>query len=870
MLFREITSRLRHMLGRQSFDASLEEELRLHIESRVEDLIAGGMDRREAVLQARREFGPAARAAEESRDAWRWRWLEDLLRDLRHAARTLRRDRGFAATAVLSLALGIGVNTTIFSLTAEFLFSQPSVRDPGTLVNAEIGGASHILLREYRLVRDAEVFDGLAGVNEIQEANWRTGDTSVRLFVSRVTDNFFEVTGVPVELGRPIRNGEQGVAVVAHGFWQSRLGGDPKVLGRTLLLDGQPHTIIGVLPAMHRTLTGFGYAPDIYLPVANEFTRVALYGRLPRGGTRQAALARLQSAAAELDRIYPAGKNKWTEGVSVNSLVGVERLNRGFLRSVSAFFGLLMAVVALLLLIACANVASLLLARGSTRVQEFAIRMSIGAGRGRLVRQMLAESLLLSLAGTVAGLAVNWVLTRGMNTAVLPMPLPVRLSISPDARLLTYAALVAVGSALVAGLLPAFKSTRSGTSTLLKRDEHQVSGRRANLRNGLVAGQLAVSVLVLIMAALSVRNLIASSRLDPGFDIRHTVWAQMRLVPGPYSDSKKLRAAATSILDRIRALPGVAAASVVAFVPLNDHFAGGGGLIFTDDEARGIRVQQSWNGVGPEYFKTMGIDILSGREFDSRDREGAPRVLILNEALSQRLFGYSNPVGRRIRLGSETGDVRTVIGVARNSKYSSIGEKDRPAIYEPYFQLASTRPALQFLVKADRSAEALLRPLNGELLDMDPTSSVEVKLMSRATDFALLPSRAGAALLGSIGSLGLLLASVGLYGVLVYSVGRRTREIGLRVALGARSGDVVRLVLTEGAWVLGIGLAAGTFLALFVTRPLAIFLVPGLQPSDPLTYGIVAAVLVTVGFVASLTPALRALRIDPMMALHYE
>ena len=792
--------------------------------------------------------------------------FEDLFRDLRHALRTVRRDRAFTAIAVISLALGIGVNTTIFSLTAEFLFSKPSVRDAATLVNAQVGGNSHVPMREYKFVRDSQVFAGLAGAVDMQEANWRNGDLTRRLFVSRVTENFFEVTGLSVSLGRPFGKGEQLVAVISHPFWQSRLNGDPGVLGKTVVLDGKAHTIVGVLPRVHRTLTGFGYLPDMYLPVASESTYVAMFGRLPAGVSRAAVLGRLRSTAAELDKVYPDGNHKWVDEVSVNSLVGVERLRQGFMRSVSAFFGVLMAVVALLLLIACANVAGLLLARGSLRVQEFAIRMSIGAGRGRLIRQVLAETLLLALMGTAVGLALNYFLTRLFNQAVLPMPFPMTLSIEPDSRLLLYASIVACVTTLVAGLLPAVKSTGLAAGTMLKRDEHQVSGHRARVRNALVTVQLAVSVLVLIMAALSVRNLIEAARLDPGFDVRQTIWAQVRLVPENYPNAEKIRSTVRATVDRIRAVPGVDNASIVTFVPLNDHFASRT-LIFSSDEMQPTRIEHSWNAIGPGYFKTMGIQILAGREFDEQDRSGGASVVILNEAFARRMFGNAAAVGRRIRLDAAE---LTVVGVARNSKYSTLAERERAAMYQPYLQAGRARATLQFMVKAKGAPESLLTPLNAAFLELDPSSAVELKPMSNAMGFALLPSRMGALILGTVGSLGLLLASVGLYGVLAYSISRRTREIGLRVALGAERHQVLRLVLGEAARIIFVGLFVGTFAAIFVTRPLARFLVPGLSASDPATYVTVALVLSVVGCLASATPVLRALRIDPMAALRHE
>lgn len=860
-------NKLSHWRGREAFDESLQEELRLHIEERSAELVQQGMTENDARAQAARELGSTARLAEESRDAWRWMWLEDLARDLRHATRGLLKDRGFAAAAVLSLGLGIGVNTAMFSITAEFLFSQPTVRDPGTLMLAQIGRSNAVSMREWRFLRDARVFDELAGANPMQEVNWRTGDTSLRLFVTRVTENYFDVTDVPVALGRPIGEGERGAVLISHRFWHSRLSGDPQVLGRTLTLDGRAYSIVGVLPRVHRTLTGFGYVPDLYMTIPGDAGMVALYGRSARDG-RAAMIEKLKVAAAELDRMYPDGENARAASVRVTSLTGVERLSERVVLWTSAFFALLLVVSGLLLLIACANVASLLLARSAARTQEFAIRMSIGAGRGRLVRQLLAESLFLSLLGTAAGLLLNYTVTRAVNWIPLTLPFPVQLSIEPDLRLLAYAVCIAVATALLVGILPALKSTNPGA--LLKRDEHQVSGPRANLRALLVSGQIAVSVVTMILAALSVRNLLEATRLSPGFDLNRTVWAQVRLVPENYGSVAKVRALAAAAVERLSGLPGVESATVASFVPLNDHFLSRRLEAFADSLPEGKRIEHWWNAIGPDYLRTMGIGLVAGREFTIADREEGARVAIVNEAFAREAFGSASPVGQRLRFGRDDKSDRLVVGVSRNSKYSSIGERDRPAVYEPFHQVAGGRTSLNFLVRTAGSPDMVVRAVNAAILDLDPTAAAEIRPMSRATAFALLPSRLGAGMLGTIGLLGLALASVGLYGVMAYSVSRRTREIGLRVALGASPGGVVRLVMLEVAWVLGGGLVIGVGLAVAIAKPLVRFLVPGLQPTDSVAYGTVVFVLIGVGLVAGFVPALRALRIDAMSALRYE
>jgi putative ABC transport system permease protein len=867
----ELKNKLRHLGHHSHFDESLADEIQSHIEMRADELVAGGMTRKEALSMARREFGSTGRLAEESRDAWRWNWLEDLARDLRYALRALRRDRSLALTAILSLALGIGVNTTIFSVATEFLFKPPSVRDADSMVHAEIGGYGSVGLREYRFLQDAVVFEGLAGYDENAEVNWRSGETSERLFGTRVSANFFDVTGMPVAFGRPIASKERDVVLVSHHFWKTSLNADVNVLGRVLILDGQQHTVVGVLPQGHQTLTGFAFAPDLYLPIesnSGNSARVALYGRLPDGATPQTIAAKLQSACVQLDQTYPDGEHKWATNIRVSRLTGIERLVQGNsgLQAFSAFFAMLMFVVSLLLMIACANVASLLLARAAGRAREFAVRLSIGASRGRLVRQLLAESSLLALLGTTAGLGLNLLLTNLLNNVVLPLPVPIRLAIRPDWHLLAYAAIVAVASALMAGLLPALAATRAATNEALKSGEHQVSGYKARLRNALVVGQLAVSVIVLVTAALFVRNLLRSTSMDPGFDLQNTTWAQVRPVPEINSaELKKLTLIRTS-LDAIRALPGVESASFTQVVPLNDDETNNGSVA-GDTRAESMQVRYFKFAVSSDYFKTMNIPILAGRDFEDSDRAGSPAVVIINESLAHRVFDSVSSVGHTMRF--DTGPV-TVVGVARNSKYFTLGEDDSAAIYEPYLQRGANRANLNFVVRSRIPPAALSKPLGRALLAIDPAAAVEVKPMTQATGFALLPSRAGACLLGVIGALGLTLASIGLYGVLSYSVSRRIGEIGLRIALGAQPGDVLKLVLREGAWMLGIGTAIGIFIAAFITRPLALFLIPGLKPSDPLTYVVVVAVLIAVGFLASVKPAFHALQADPATALRYE
>jgi predicted permease len=854
--------RLMYLFQRKRFNAEVEDEIQFHLEMAAAE---------QGEARARREFGSTVRMREDTRSAWQIRWLEDLVSDLRYAARALRRNPGFAAAAIFSLALGIGANTTIFSLTVEFLFSQPSCRDAERLIEMRIGGNSHAYMPHYRFLRDAHLFDGLAGSREEAESNWRFGNVTYRLQVMQVTDNFFHVVGVPVAMGRPIEPGDRDVVVLSDRFWRVRLGADPNVVGKTLIIDARPYTVSGVLPRNHRTVVGFGFAPELYLPVSRESDIVALIARLPQGMSVQGAYARLISACKQLDKVYPqgwGGNSSWSINTEVTPLVGWERLKSLNIAFLTAFFGILMVVVGLVLLIACANVSSLLLARASARRQEIAIRLAIGAARGRIVRQLLTESLLLTLLGTCAGLILNLGLTGFMNRVQLPLPLPVQLLIQPDWRLLLYAIAVATGSALVAGLMPALRATGGGVSTALKLGERQVGGRWT-LRNALVVGQLAVSVVPLATGLLFVRNMTKSMSMNPGFDCEHAVWAQMRVVPEKYTTVEQTRSLIRSALNELHGLAGIEAASVAHVVPFNANSVWSP-EIRTDLSDQPIPVRFHFNSVGPDYFATMGIPILKGREFLPSDRKGAPAVVVLNENLSRTLFGDRNPVGHTFRYSGPTPSAPvTVGGVAKNSKYMTLGEDDALALYAPYFQEESVLTNLQFLVRAPRP-RGVVKEIAQTLGRLDSSAAVEVKPMRDAMGFAFLPSRVGAVLLGSMGMLALALASIGLYGVMSYSVARRTREIGLRVALGADRGAVLRMVARESLALLAIGVSIGLSVAVFATRPLAMFLVPELSVSDPMTFLAVVAVLAAVACVATLGPAVRALHVDPMTALRYE
>lgn len=866
---RELWLRLRWLAGRSRFHSELADEMQFHIERRAEELEEGGVSHVEAIARASREFGSRLKVAEDTSGAWQFRWLEEIFSDLCYAGRAFRRNPGFALTAIFCLALGIGANTTIFSITSSFLFSQPSCRDSASMIAIWEGGNSGSSVSDYRFLRDAHIFNGLAGIDVEREVNWRDGDRTSRFYAGMVTDDFFTTLECPFLLGRGIAPGETTTAVLSDRVWRGKFGEDPAILGRKLILDGRVYSIAGVLPANHRSVAGFSISPDIYIPVADDDDDVQFYARMPKGMTIPIARARLRSVFEQLDRIHPKDGWKRTNQLRVMGVTGFDVLNQEMPGQVTAFFAMLMIVVGLVLLIACTNVAGLLLARASSRSQEIAIRLSLGASRRRIVRHLLAESFLLSLLGLVAGLAIDLTCAKELNDLTLPVPLPIHLVVSPDWRLLWYSLCTVLVSALVCGLLPAVKAAGRDVNLALKRGERRIA-RRWNLRSVLVVGQLAVSIVLLATGFLFVHNLLRAASMNPGFDIRHTIWAYMRLVPDEYKDpdETKQMLVVRSALEQLRALPGVESAAITRRVPLNDNCVTGTRLR-TDLFSTPVPVQYECNNVGPDYFRTIGIPIQRGREFNAADRKGSQPVAIVNEAFAHAVFGNTDPVGHTITTDFTDDKTKLIVGVAKDSKYFTLSEKQRLAVYEPYF--AYGEPInLHFLIHTAGSPAAYVKPITDLLGRLDSTAAIETKPMSRALGVALLPSQVGAAMLGAMGILGLTLAAIGLYGVLLYSVSRRTREIGLRVALGATPSDVLRLIARHSLVLVGSGMIIGLALAFFAMQPLALFLVPGLSTLDSTAFLGVVGVLGAVALLATLPPAIRALRVDPMVALRYE
>ena len=807
-------------------------------------------------------LGNTAFLAEQGYDLWRFTFVENLWRDLVYAARGLRRSPAMVLTALLSLGLGIGVNAAMFSLGMEFLFSQPSVRDPASLVYVRLGGSSHSAPPVLDFLASSGLFADVAGENDEVFVNYNDGAATRPVFGAFTTKNFFTALGVPLLHGRGIAPDDPNqVVVLSYRFWQRQLAGDPAVVGRSLNLDGRWCTVVGVLPEHHRTLIGFGYSPDVYLPRYLDSTILAIYARLKPGMPISAARAGLVTVARRMDAKMP-GRYKYAEGLRVSPIAGFARLSsEPEMLAVGAFFLALLAVTGLVLLIACVNVASLLLARASTRRREIAIRLAIGAGRGRLLQQSLAESLLLSLLGAAAGLALAQVTAASLARVELPLPLPIHLQVQPDWRLAAYGAVLATLTALACGLLPAWHSVKESIAPALHRES------RMRLRRTLEGVQIAISVVVLATGLLFLRNLLRSSAISPGFDVRHTIRANVYMPPVGYSDPPRKAAYIGRVLESLAALPGIESVAAARIVPFNGGTRFASSITFADNHQR-AHAFFFWNAVTPGFFRTMGIPIVEGRDFLASDR--GEHVVVVNPAFVQRYLGRRQPLGT-VLLWGENGDIPyRIVGVAQGTKTFTVGEEPQPQLYEPLAQIANDRQELEFVLRSAIPPALQLEAVRSTLHRIEPMAGSQVAPMYASIGLAFLPSQVGALLMGSTGILGLLLATVGLYGVMAYSVARRTREIGVRMAIGANRRQIARMVFRESAGVTVAGTAAGLLVALFLLRPLAMFLVAGLRPADPLSLAGVAALMLVTGLAAVWAPVWRAVQVDPSTTLREE
>jgi len=811
-----------------------------------------------------------------------------ILQDIRYGLRMIAKAPGFTLLATLALALGICANTTIFSfINGLILRPLTGVRDPDRLVavftsdysSGLYGGSSY---PDYVDLRDqADVLANLAAFDQtVLNASGESEAQRLRGFV--VTGNYFDVLGVRAQLGRTLQPSDDLRAdavpvVISDSLWQRRFSADPTIAGKTLKLNDNLYTIVGVTEPSFRGLQ-LGLPPEFWLPTtaSSELTRgrrddrgIQLVGRLKPGVSLAQAQTQLTTISARLAQSYPETNRGTIERPNEPRPMTVVRESRVgpeaeiAIKRVSL---LLFAVVGLVLLIACANVANLLLARASARRREIAVRLALGASRGRLIRQLLTESFLLASLGGVAGLlATQW------TVRLLPQFFPANdangLDLSVDWRVLVFTLGVSLLTGLLFGLAPALQATRLNLLPALKAEAsgYGPRQRRIALRDVLVIAQLAMSLILLVSAGLFVRSLRQALTFDPGFATDNLLTASLE-ARGARLNEQQGQQFFQQTLGRVSSLPGVQSATLSMVVPLS---GGGNRRMIT---LEGYQPQPNedtelnTNTIGPNYFSTMGIPIVAGRDFDKQDREGGPLVVIVNEELARRYYG-GNAVGKRLQIGSNVPS-REIVGVARTARYRNLREQPLPFIYIPFSQ--EYQSGMTLLVRTKGDPEAVVGSLQNEMRALNKDVPLfSVQTMSERIGGQLAADRMIAVLLSVFGSGALLLAAIGIYGVMGYAVAQRTHEIGIRLALGAEQRDILRLIVGQGMVLIAIGAGIGLAMALAATQVLKSLLF-GVSATDPLTFASVIVVLVGVALLACYLPARRATKVDPLEALRYE
>ena len=860
----------------------LEEEIRSHLRMEEQENLEGGMSPEEARYAALRRFGNVTLAQERSREMWGWDSVETLWQDVRYGLRQLRRSPGFTAVAVLTLALGIGANTAVFSvLNGLFLRALP-VPEPERLVtfsDTNFSWADYVAWRD-----EGKSFASLSASYAFPfTANLNSTRPPQHIYGGLVTGNFLTTLGIKPVLGRGFLPDEdqisspKAVVILSYQFWRTRFGGDPEILGKTIRLNNARYTVVGVMPSDLRTVD-IGVAPDLWAPMAtmpqldipeaqaHPFTNPDeegfwIFGRLKRGVPRR-------EAQAEVNVIYD--RLRQAAGKKEKRLVALETagvLPGEFGRMFLGVSSVVMVVAGLVLLIACVNIANLLLARGTSRRREIAIRLAIGAGRGRVIRQLMIGNLILAFLGAAAGLLLALIATKAVARVDLPLDWPIVLNFAPDLRVLLATAGIAVVTSLMFGLAPAARCTRLDVNASLKDGDTTSTGFSTQwTRNGLVVVQVAVSVVVVVTAVLFLHSLWNGFSIDLGFRPENLLIVRLDTTAQGYS---KERSALffQQLEERVSALPGVRSASIVAPLPLGIYSSGSQvsvpGTSRTVDANRHV--------VGPRFFETMGIPILRGRSF--RDiPASSPPVAIVNRVLAERLFPKEDPVGQHVHWWNKAYEIA---GVAGDAKSKTIGEALTPCLY----QLAAQNEAdlellssvgISLVVRTAGKPKALASVVQKEVERLDPTLPVYgVETMEDQVGKSLVLARLAVSFLGVFGFLALTLAVVGLYGLMSYSAAARTREIAIRIALGASAHRTLALLARQGLTVVGVGLLAGLAASLAVGR-LVSSLLYGVGNIDPITFISVPVVLAAVAGVAILLPARRATKIDPMVALRYE
>jgi predicted permease len=812
--------------------------------------------------------------------------MTTLLQDLRYAGRVLRKSPLFTGVAILTLALGIGLNTAVFSAVDSMLLRPlPGVPDASRLVQLfrtwpgyPYGATSPGFYFDMR-ARSADVFSGIA-VWDFAPLNLAAGGRTERIVAQMVSANFFATLGIRAERGRTFtpdedsKPGAHPIAVLSHAGWQSVFGGDPQIVGRTVLLNGHRYTIVGVAPPAFRGPVSI-VVPVLWVPLMqiaeidpsrerhledrnNNYLNVV--ARLQPGVTIQRAQDRMKAIVNELRELYPNDYKDAGVLLLSQSEAGIHPRFHG---TEVALSSVVMAVVVLLLLIACVNVANLFLARARDRGREMAVRLSLGASRGRLVRQLLTESLVFSLLAGAAGLLVGWGVIALVNRIRLPIDFPFDPDLRLNATVLLFTLATALVTGMLFGLVPALQATRPSLVPALK-GEAAAGGSRSRMSRPLVVAQVALSLVLLVCSGLFVRNLRAATTLDKGFTSDNLLLAGLDPAMNGYNHAR-VDEVYRRLLARLREMPGVKAVALAEQVILGLGNSDTGIEVPGYTPAKNESMNVAYNVVTPDYFAALNMKLLRGREFSASDDSSSARVLIVNQRFVDRFMPGQDVVGKRVRVGGED---RTIVGVAATAKYHSLGEAPISYMYFPLSQNWHASLAIHIRTTGDPAAFA--PRLRAEVAALDPDLPLsDVRTMSNFLGIALFPARIVGAVLGVFGFLGLVLAAVGVYGVMSYSVSQRTREIGIRMAVGAAREQVVRLVMRQGMQLVVIGTVIGIAGALLAARFLRGILY-GSSTIDAVAFTTVPLVLLSVAMLAIWIPARRAASVDPMKALRSE
>jgi putative ABC transport system permease protein len=887
-VFSDLFFRLRSLFRHDTVEQEMNDELRFHFEQQVDKLMQSGMSKDEATRQARFKFGGEEKVREECREARGVRTVEMLFQDLHYGARKLLKDPSFTLVAVFTLALGMGATAAIFSVVDAVLLHPLPFRDPSRLVVVwenfltlhhphNVAAPANFLDWE----NQNTVFDGMTAMADAHANLTGSGDPR-QIVVGNVTPGFMSVVGISPILGSGFnpdnwKEGNDDVVLLDYGFWNERFGGDPAIVGKTIELNGKPVVVVGIAPKdftlfiKDGTLTGS--RPQMWSPWAvpkdwgDRKQGVGRYltvlARMKPGVTIAQAQEQMSTIASRLQQEYPLTNAHW--GATVVPIR--EQLSGDLRPALLTLFG----AVAFVLLIACANVSSLLLARAAKREREIAIRAAIGASRRRIARQLLTESILLAASGGVMGLLLAFWGTRAL-LASGPKDLVDLQYVTLNVRVLAFTAGVTMLSSVIFGFLPSFLSARTQIAESLKDEARSTpTGHAKLLRSLMVVAQMSLALVLLVGSGLLIRSLIRLVAVDPGFNPRNLLTFQVGLPRAKYGKDAAQMALFRDLLLRIRSLPGVRSVSMENFPPLTGmgsatgvHIIGEPKRGASDLPVSGVRV------IGPDYFRTMGIPLLSGRSFDERESMQASHVVVVNQAFVDKYLRGENPIGKKVSIYMhddkfDDDHPSEIIGVCGAVHQMGLDHEAEPTAYWPIPELTYSR--MTFLVRTSNDPTPLVPSIRRELRQIDPELPMaSVATMEQLLGDSLARSRFTMSLLGVFALLALALTAVGIYGVISYTVALRTHEIGIRMALGAQRGSVLGLVLRQGVRLMIAGLGVGIVSALALTRLMSSLLY-GVGAADPVTFAAVVLTLVTVAFLASYVPARYATRVSPLIAL---